>query len=73
MSSILLIFNTLKHFLYDDIAISTNQTIYLIMPLISKVMAKFFSESRMILFWALNKEFYVFIDLLCLMALCAMT
>ena len=73
MSSFLLISNTLKYFLYDCNAVSINQTIYLTMPLISEVMAKFFSESRIILFWAINKTFCVFSDLLCLTALCAMT
>jgi hypothetical protein len=35
------------------------------MPLIIEVMAKFLNENRMILFWAINKAFYVFTDLLC--------
>jgi len=73
MSSFLLISNTLKYFLYNCNVVSIKQTIYLIMPLISEVVAKFFSESRIILFWAINKTFYVFIDLLYLTALCAMT
>ena len=73
MSSFVLIFNTLKYFLHHCNAVSINQTIYLIMPLISEVMAKFFIESTMILLWVINKAFYVFIDLPCLTALCAMT
>jgi hypothetical protein len=43
------------------------------MPLISEVMVNLFSESRIILLRALNKAFCVFIDLLCLRALRAMT
>jgi hypothetical protein len=72
-SSLLLISNTIIYFLYHCNAVSINQNIYLIMSLISEVIAKFFSESRMILFWAINKAFYVFIDLLCHTALYAMT
>jgi hypothetical protein len=73
MTSFLLISNTLKYFLYDCNAVSINQTIYFIIPLVSEVMAKFFSESGMILLSAINKAFSVFIDVLCLTALCAMT
>jgi hypothetical protein len=53
--------------------LSINQTIHLIKPLISEVMIKFFNDSRISLFWAINKAFYVITDLLCLTVLHVMT